>query len=173
MISGLSESHGRSGLLGKILRSPIDAKGKAPRTINPSDLERNGSEADTHQRPLSPDNQSGHSAGRHQPLPQVVTLSPPIGQFFINSLLQGAGFVAAIAFGIYAVKSVRVGNTANQYASEAVLQAVTANQLALLAVCLSNRNQEVGQSRDPFQLGATFTEIFLYSPDGRYCSYLL
>ena len=73
--------------------------------------------------------------------PQVATLSPPVGQFVINLLLQIAAFAAAIAFGIYAVKSVTVGNDANQLASVAVKQAVTSNQLAMVAVCLSTQNQ--------------------------------
>lgn len=71
----------------------------------------------------------------------VAKLSPPIGQFIINTVLQISAFIAAIAFGIFAVKSVTVANDANHYAAIAVQQAVTANQLALLAVCLSSANQ--------------------------------
>src|SRR5271170_7829680 len=52
-------------------------------------------------------------------------ISPPIGEFFINFLLQLVALGAAIAFGIYAVKSVTVGSIANQ-------QAVIANQIAIL-----------------------------------------
>ena len=77
------------------------------------------------------------------PLPdrQVSTISPPIGQFIINMLLQVAAFAAAIAFGIFAVKSVRVGYLANPYANQAVELAATANQLAMLSLCLSSGNQ--------------------------------
>jgi hypothetical protein len=71
------------------------------------------------------------------PLQQVTTLSPPIGQFYINLLLQAAAFAAAIAFGVYAVKSVTVGHEANTYAQQATQQASVANQLAMLALCLS------------------------------------
>jgi hypothetical protein len=72
---------------------------------------------------------------------QVTTLSPPIGQFVINTILQIAAIGAAIAFGVYAVRSVTVGSDANSYAAKAVEQAVTANQLAILALCLSSGNQ--------------------------------
>jgi hypothetical protein len=75
------------------------------------------------------------------PFPTVAKLSPPIGQFVINTILQMAAFAAAIAFGVYAVKSVTVANDANHYAAMAVQQALTANQLAILAVCLSGANQ--------------------------------
>lgn len=68
---------------------------------------------------------------------QIITLQPPIGQFLINTLLQISAFTAAIAFGVYAVKSVTVGSDANRYANQAVQETVTANQLALLAVCLA------------------------------------
>lgn len=92
----------------------------------------------------------------HQPpAPQVAKLTPPLGHFIINTLLQIAAFAAAIAFGIYAVKSVTVGNDANGYAAEAnkyaaqaVRQAQVANELALMAdqmamisVCLATSNQ--------------------------------
>jgi len=63
----------------------------------------------------------------------------------------------AIAFGVYAVRSVAYAHqavqqamTANQYAEEAVQQAMTANQLAILAVCLSNGTQ-VGHVENPFR----------------------
>jgi hypothetical protein len=45
---------------------------------------------------------------------QVTTLSPPLGQFVINTILQIAAFAVAIAFGIYAVKSVTVGSDVNR-----------------------------------------------------------
>lgn len=67
-------------------------------------------------------------------LAHVTRLSPPVGQFVINTLLQIAGFIAAIAFGIYAVQSVTVGKDANQYSN-------IANQLALLGLCLQTNNQ--------------------------------
>lgn len=66
--------------------------------------------------------------------PTVTRLAPPVGQFVINTLLQFAGFVAAIAFGIYAVQSVTVSRDANQAAD-------VANPLALLGLCLQSGNQ--------------------------------
>jgi hypothetical protein len=76
----------------------------------------------------------------HQKLKHVAVLSPPIGQFIINIIIQALGLGAAIAFGVYAVKSVTAANDANKYASEAILQAVMANKLAILAVCTSSSN---------------------------------
>ncbi len=64
-------------------------------------------------------------------------LEPPTGQFFTNALLQSAAIAAAIAFGVFAVKSVNIANAANAYAAAAVEQARLANQVALLAFCLS------------------------------------
>jgi len=75
-------------------------------------------------------------------------------------MLQGAGFVAAIAFGIYAVKSVRVGNVANQYAGQAAQQAAIANQLALLAVCLSGDNTGVSRAKVVLEYGKDVTDTF-------------
>lgn len=72
---------------------------------------------------------------------RIATLSPPLGQFIINTFLQIAGFAAAIAFGVFAVKSVTVGNNANTFAAKALDEAVIANKLAMLAVCLASANQ--------------------------------
>jgi hypothetical protein len=65
-------------------------------------------------------------------------LKPPIAQFIINLLLQLAAFAAAIAFGVYAVKSVDVAIKGNNYANQAIEIADIANKLSLLALCLSN-----------------------------------
>ncbi|KAI9800957.1 MAG: hypothetical protein M1833_003094 [Piccolia ochrophora] len=73
-------------------------------------------------------------------LPAQAILSPPLGQFLINTLLQMAALTAAIAFGVYAVKSVGLDAFSNQYSAQAVEQALIANQVAMLAVCLSNGN---------------------------------
>ena len=70
-------------------------------------------------------------------LPQRATLSPPLGQFVINTILQTAAFVAAIAFGVFAIKSVHIANTANDYAAKALEEARIANQVAMLAICIS------------------------------------
>ena len=40
---------------------------------------------------------------------KTATLSPPLGQFFINMVLQITTFAAAIAFGIFAIKSIDAG----------------------------------------------------------------
>lgn len=71
---------------------------------------------------------------------QILDIQQPVAQFIINSLLQVAAFAVGIAFGIYAVKSVQVGNLANSYSNRAIEQALTANQLALLAFCFSTIN---------------------------------
>ena len=64
-------------------------------------------------------------------------------------LLQTAGLVAAVAFGVFAILSVKVAETgndltyngtmyANKQAAEASELATAANRLALLTLCLSN-----------------------------------
>ncbi|KAI9760410.1 MAG: hypothetical protein M4579_001706 [Chaenotheca gracillima] len=65
------------------------------------------------------------------PTVRVATLSPPLGQFVINIMIQLAGFAAAIAFGIFAVRSVSLSN-------EAIQQANLSNQVALLSICVSS-----------------------------------
>lgn len=72
----------------------------------------------------------------------TATLSPPLGQFFINMILQIAAFAAAIAFGVFAVKSINIARTANEYsasansyAARALEEARVANQVAMLAIC--------------------------------------
>jgi hypothetical protein len=67
-------------------------------------------------------------------------LRQPVAQFIINTLLQVAAFAVAIAFGIFAIKSVQVGNLANSYANQSAEQALTANQLTLLTFCFSTMN---------------------------------
>ena len=70
--------------------------------------------------------------------PYTVTktvLSPPIGQFVINTLLQAAAFAAAIAFGVFAIKSVNKADTANYYAAQALEEARIANQIAMIVLC--------------------------------------
>lgn len=76
----------------------------------------------------------------------TATLTPPVGQFWVNFSLQLIAIVAAIAFGIFAVKSVNVGieanglaSLSNRYAVGAIDAARTANQLALVAVCMALR----------------------------------
>jgi CBS domain containing-hemolysin-like protein len=69
-----------------------------------------------------------------------ATLSPPLGQFFINMTMQIAGFVAAVAFGVFAIKSVQMADTSNRYAGQALNQSIIANKLAMLSVCLSAIN---------------------------------
>jgi hypothetical protein len=87
---------------------------------------------------------------------QNTVLVPPLGQFLISMLLQTAGFVAAVAFGVFAILSVKVAKEsnalaknandltyngtmyANNQAAEASKLATAANRLALLTLCLSN-----------------------------------
>ncbi|MCJ1301654.1 hypothetical protein MMC08_004455 [Hypocenomyce scalaris] len=68
------------------------------------------------------------------PIKATATLSPPLGQFFLNTILQIAAFVAAIAFGVFAVKSVKIANAANAYAARALEEARVANQVAMLSI---------------------------------------
>lgn len=86
-----------------------------------------------------------------QSLPLNGVLRQPTGQFVINIFLQIAAFAAAIAFGIFAIKSVRIASQANElanqandiarranvFADEAIGQAWLANQFTLIALCLS------------------------------------
>lgn len=72
----------------------------------------------------------------------IATLSPPLGQFFINTILQIAAFAAAIAFGVFAIISIDIARAANEYsaransyAARALEEARVANQVAMLAVC--------------------------------------
>ena len=67
-----------------------------------------------------------------------VTLTPPLGEFIISSVLQLLALCIAIAFGIFAVKSVTVATQANSYAIQALAEARLANQIALLAICAAN-----------------------------------
>ncbi|ORX96592.1 hypothetical protein BCR34DRAFT_607579 [Clohesyomyces aquaticus] len=84
-------------------------------------------------------------------------LKPPIGRFVINIALQVAGIIAAVAFGVFAIKAVTVGNQANAYASQAngyasqaMELAKIANQLTLLTLCLtSNSSADVNQICSP------------------------
>lgn len=67
-------------------------------------------------------------------------LKPPIFQFIVNLILQIAAFAVAIAFGIYAVKSVREAAVANNYANQALNTATAANKLTLLALCMTSNS---------------------------------
>lgn len=64
----------------------------------------------------------------------TATLTPPLGQFVINLLLQLADIVAAVAFGVFAVESLSVAKQAN-------VEARVANQVAMLAICTQVRLQ--------------------------------
>ena len=132
-----------SGALDTILGSPVQPKLQNLDSPNPAGPVPTDTGLPHRRRPLPPEKSSVQSTHRSLSLQPVATLSPPAGQFLINTLLQAAGFAAAIAFGVYAVNSV-------QYAHQAVQQAVTANQLAILAVCLSNGTQ-VGHVENPFR----------------------
>ena len=81
---------------------------------------------------------------------RTATLTPPLGQFFINMILQIAAFAAAIAFGVFAVKSIDIARTANEYsasansyAARALEEARVANQVAMLAVCSQSGDVQV------------------------------
>lgn len=59
----------------------------------------------------------------------------------MNFLVQVATLIAAVAFGVYAVKSVAVGDRANDYSTQALSESKTANQLSMVALCLAAGNQ--------------------------------
>ena len=80
--------------------------------------------------------QSPHQPQVYQNAATTV-LRPPIGQFVINTLLQAAAFAAAIAFGVFAIKSVNKADTANYYAAQALEEARIANQIAMIVLCTS------------------------------------
>ena len=83
----------------------------------------------------------------HQLRTEVARLSPPVGQFIISTILNILGFAAAIAFGVFAVRSVSLAiasnnaaSRANDLASMANDQSTAANQLALIALCSTANN---------------------------------
>ena len=93
---------------------------------------------------------NGHLEKKTAMKRMTATLTPPLGQFFINMILQIAAFVAAIAFGVFAVKSIDIARTANEYsarangyAAEALEEARLANQVAMLAVCSQSGDVQV------------------------------
>ena len=69
----------------------------------------------------------------HEVVAEVATLSPPIGQFVISTILNIAGIAAAVAFGVFAVRSVAL-------AAEANTQSRISNQMALTSFCLTSNN---------------------------------
>ena len=87
--------------------------------------------------PNSPRLQSPHQLLNPPYTVTKTVLSPPIGQFVINTLLQAAAFAAAIAFGVFAIKSVNKADTANYYAAQALEEARIANQIAMILLCAS------------------------------------
>lgn len=105
----------------------------APNTTNP---------APTPNKSLSPPSKEKKEK-LNKPLKKATaTLSPPLGQFFITIILQVATFTSAIAFGVFAVKSIHIARTANEYSAsansfsaQALEEARIANQVAMLAVC--------------------------------------
>ena len=70
----------------------------------------------------------------------IAKLSPPLGQFLVNSLLQVCGFIVAVASGIFAVKSVNVSIDGNDVAvsvNNNAQAANDANRIALVDLCVS------------------------------------
>lgn len=78
---------------------------------------------------------------------QILDVKQPVAQFIINSFLQAAAFAVATAFGVFAVKSVDVAILANKYTLQSQEQAMTANQLALLAFCVTVNGNNVCKAR--------------------------
>lgn len=105
-----------------------------PDTTNPAPARICGSSPLSHT--AAPEGKKKEAEKLKIPLKQTTaTLSPPLGQFFINMILQIATFGAAIAFGIFAVKSINIARTANSYAAQALEEARVANQVAMLGIC--------------------------------------
>lgn len=107
---------------------------------------------------------------QQQPVVHIAKLSPPVGQFVIQTLLQIAGFGLAVAFGIYAVKSVTVGTIANDYGDKSVQQAIVSNQLAMLAICLSMTNQVWQNSVAADPSTPLFSSSIMLTPPPDRCS---
>ena len=101
---------------------------------------------------------SSHSY-TYGPQAQVATLSPPLGQFVINVILQIAGFAAAISFGVFAVKSVTVAIQSENLANAALEQALLANQVALINLCATGNGVSRAQSF-PASISAHFRFFF-------------
>lgn len=90
---------------------------------------------------------------------RTSVLVPPLGQFLLSMLLQTAALAAAIAFGVFAVRSVDLADAANniakeansiadgatsaadQQAKDASELAMAANRLALITLCLADNPQ--------------------------------
>lgn len=113
---------------------------RAPDTTNPTPPKKSGSASS---RTAKNEKEKWNRLFREK----IATLSPPLGQFFINMILQIAAFAAAIAFG---VKSINIATTANEYsasansyAARALEEARVSNQVAMLAVCLQSGDVQV------------------------------
>ncbi|MCJ1237011.1 hypothetical protein MMC14_004995 [Varicellaria rhodocarpa] len=83
----------------------------------------------------------------HQLRTEVARLTPPVGQFIISTVLNVLGFAAAIAFGVFAVRSVSLAiasnnaaSRANDLASVANDQSIVANRVALISYCSSTKD---------------------------------
>ena len=74
---------------------------------------------------------------------EVTTLSPPIGQFIVNTILNVFGVAAAIAFGLFAVHSVQLASNANKLAAIANNQSEVNNQMALINFCLPKNDVSI------------------------------
>lgn len=94
-----------------------------------------------------------------QQFPQGLALSPPLGELIISSLLQVLALGVAVAFGVYAVKSVRVASEANSFAVQALAEARLANQIAMLSICTSMKDDV---RRSHFIIGIQFPRHLLF-----------
>ena len=78
-----------------------------------------------------PDENTAEKAGKPATGRKRQKLSNPIGQYIINVILQMAAIVAAVTFGYFAVRSVRISERAYN-------EAYLSNQIAIYAVCNMN-----------------------------------
>lgn len=126
------------------IRAPsITAPARATSTSSPSP-------GDHGRAQISEKPKVGSTLGTHTSRTSVLV--PPLGQFLLSMLLQTAGLAAAVAFGVFAVKSVILAEDANskadgansaadKQAKDASELAMAANRLALLTLCLADSPQ--------------------------------
>ncbi|KAH7130719.1 hypothetical protein B0J11DRAFT_578230 [Dendryphion nanum] len=71
-------------------------------------------------------------------------------QFILTMLLQIAAFAVTVAFGIFAVWSVKLGNEANLCAEKAFKQSELSNRQTIVTLCLSQELRvDLKQVRNP------------------------
>jgi hypothetical protein len=70
----------------------------------------------------------------------------------ISSVVQLISIIAAFTFGVWAIKSYNAAQRANSLTENGLRQTLTANQLALLSLCMSNQVSPVSPLRESSSL---------------------